>query len=394
MKKIAGIALVALAVVTLSQASAAAHGRTERLKSSLTATGVDLDARGRAQLLVRNGSEARFEIFVERLEPQATYEVLVNDIAVGQLATSDRGRGRIRFRSRPRARRDELLGFDPRGALVAIRNANGEDVLALMLAGSGSPSGEDDVICCLPDDRGPQCEDRTAAECVAQGGTLANTTSCLPNPCAGVPPPPVADVICCIPDDSGPECEDRTPAQCAQQGGVVVEAAACNPNPCAPVAPPADSDIQCCLPDDSGPECEDRTPAQCAAQGGVNMGPGTCTPNPCTSTTPPPAGTATVRVTCERRASRSKISVDGNDLASGSYQARVSSGANTATAPARPTIGDEVEFDFDSDAGDIAAGATPIAAAFIQGTPPQVTGTILDASGNVVVEATADCRDQ
>jgi hypothetical protein len=90
------------------------------------------------------------------------------------------------------------------------------------------------------------------------------------------------------------------------------------------------------------------------------------------------------------RSDRSKISVDGNDLATGSYQARVTSGANTATAPAQQTIGDEVEFDFDSDAGDV-AGATAIAADFIQGSPPQVTGAILTLGGSVVVEATVDC---
>jgi hypothetical protein len=98
-----------------------------------------------------------------------------------------------------------------------------------------------------------------------------------------------------------------------------------------------------------------------------------------------------VIVKCEQRADRSKISVDGNGLAVGSYQARAISGSNTATAPARPTIGDEAQFDFDSDAGDIAAGATPIAPAFIQGTPPQVTGAILTIGGGVVVEATGTC---
>jgi len=91
------------------------------------------------------------------------------------------------------------------------------------------------------------------------------------------------------------------------------------------------------------------------------------------------------------RAGRSKISVDGNNLANGSYQARVTSGANTATAPAHQTIGDEVEFDFDSNGTDIAAGATAIGANFIQGAPPQVTGTILTLGGNVVVEATGNC---
>jgi hypothetical protein len=93
------------------------------------------------------------------------------------------------------------------------------------------------------------------------------------------------------------------------------------------------------------------------------------------------------------RSNRSKISVDGNGLAAGSYQASATSGANAATAPAHQTIGDEVGFDFDSNAVDIAAGATAIDAAFIDftGTPPQVTGAILTLGGGVVVQATVDC---
>ena len=248
------------------------------------------------------------------------------------------------------------------------------------------------MICCVPDDSGPECEDRTSEECAAEGGTVSTATSCLPDPCAGVTPPAGSDVICCIPDDSGPECEDRTPAECAAEGGLVVEAGSCDPNPCGSVAPPADADIQCCLPDDSGPECEDRTPAECAVDGGVNLGAGMCTPDSCAAIPPPAGGIVTVR--CERRSGRSKVSVDGSNLAPGSYLARVTSGADTVAASAQPTVGDQVEFDFDSDSRDIAAGATPIAADFIQGTPPQVSGAILTLSGEVVVEATADCRDR
>jgi hypothetical protein len=66
-------------------------------------------------------------------------------------------------------------------------------------------------------------------------------------------------------------------------------------------------------------------------------------------------------------------------------------GANSHTWDLRATVGDEVEFDFDSDPGDIAAGATAIAPDFVQGTPPQVTGTILDAGGVTVIEATVTC---
>jgi hypothetical protein len=266
------------------------------------------------------------------------------------------------------------------------------DVLAVQLADSSALTGED-IICCIPDDSGPECEDRTPAECTAQGGTATTATSCLPNPCAGTPPPVEGgEIVCCIPDDLGPECEDRTADDCALQGGVAVAATSCLPtNPCATTTPPDQNpDIQCCLADDSGPSCEDRTPAQCAIEGGANAGVGTCTPNPCDSI-PPPSANATVIVKCEVRSNRSKISVDGNGLATGSYQASATSGANAATAPAHQTIGDEVGFDFDSNPMDIAAGATAIAPTFIQGTPPQVTGAILTLGGGVVVQATVDC---
>ena len=92
---------------------------------------------------------------------------------------------------------------------------------------------------------------------------------------------------------------------------------------------------------------------------------------------------------CDRSATRSKISVDGDGLATGSYRALVISGANSKTSAARPTVGDEAEFDFDSNPADIAAGATAIPRTFIQGP---VTGKILNARGAVVASDTAACR--
>ena len=47
-------------------------------------------------------------------------------------------------------------------------------------------------------------EDRTAAECAARGGAVVSAGSCMPNPCGGTPPVGTA-VVCCIPDDTGPE---------------------------------------------------------------------------------------------------------------------------------------------------------------------------------------------
>lgn len=101
-----------------------------------------------------------------------------------------------------------------------------------------------------------------------------------------------------------------------------------------------------------------------------------------------------LRLRCEvRTGRRSKISVDGKDLAVGDYRARVQSGSNAAASGLQSSIGDEVEFDFDSARDDIAAGATAIAADFIQtASSPHVTAEILDDAGLIVVSGGADCR--
>ncbi len=382
------VGLAAVAIIGLGVLPSLAAAKSEKDSGSFSSTGVDDDANGAVKLIVKNRSDGKLEINGKRLDRNATYDVLADDVLVGQFTTNGGGNGRLRFRSRPHSK-DLLLGFDPRGAVIVVRNAAGQDVLAVQLADDDTTS-DGDVICCLPDGRGPECEDRTAAECTAAGGTVTTATSCLPNPCAGTPPPITNDIVCCIPDDSGPECEDRSADDCALQGGVAVEAASCDPNPCASTTPPDNDDVQCCVADDSGPACEDRTPAECAIEGGVSAGAGICAPDSCASV-PPPSANATIVVKCEVRSNRSKVSVDGKGLVTGSYQAIATSGAGSATAPAHQTVGTEAEFDFDSDAGNIAAGASAIASDFIQGTPPQVTGAILTLGGGTVVQATVDC---
>ena len=82
-----------------------------------------------------------------------------------------------------------------------------------------------------------------------------------------------------------------------------------------------------------------------------------------------------LRVRCERRGNkRSKISVDGNNVAAGTYTVVVTSGANTAQATAA-TVGDEFETDFDSNRADIRAGATKISPTFIQNSTINVTAS-------------------
>ncbi len=78
------------------------------------------------------------------------------------------------------------------------------------------------------------------------------------------------------------------------------------------------------------------------------------------------ANAAEMRLRCESRSgrSRSKISVDGRNVPRGTYTVTVASGANSAS-DMKGSVGDEVEFDFDSATGEV--GDVRIAGTFIQG---------------------------
>jgi hypothetical protein len=102
----------------------------------------------------------------------------------------------------------------------------------------------------------------------------------------------------------------------------------------------------------------------------------------------------TLRLRCERRSGRSKISVDGNNLSprNGSFRARVRAASGSVVSAAKRAVGDEVEFDFDSNRNDIAAGATRISATFIsRRSGPDVVGEILNAQGAVVARQGVEC---
>lgn len=107
------------------------------------------------------------------------------------------------------------------------------------------------------------------------------------------------------------------------------------------------------------------------------------------------ASGASVRLRCELRSGRSRISADGRDLrpANGVYSARVAAAGGSATSGTQQAALGEAEFDFDSDRGDIAAGATAIAPDFIAARPgPDVIAEILDAQGAVVASGGAECE--
>jgi hypothetical protein len=103
------------------------------------------------------------------------------------------------------------------------------------------------------------------------------------------------------------------------------------------------------------------------------------------------ASAADVEVRCEKRNSRSKASVDGSNLSSGQYRAVLKSGTNTKRSPYDQTVGDEIQFDFDSNVNDIADGATAISANFI--VDGRVRGYLVNANNERVTPiVTAICR--
>ena len=102
------------------------------------------------------------------------------------------------------------------------------------------------------------------------------------------------------------------------------------------------------------------------------------------------ASAASIRVTCESRPTRAKVSVDAKGLAAGTYTTAIVSGGNSATSSVEAAVGGEIETDYDSNAADIRAGATAIVPTFITGA--NLTGKVLDASGNTVLSDTVACR--
>ncbi len=106
------------------------------------------------------------------------------------------------------------------------------------------------------------------------------------------------------------------------------------------------------------------------------------------------AQAASIRLRCERRSNRSRISVDGSGLTprAGSFRARVTAAGGTVTSASKRAVAGEDEFDFDSNRNDIQAGATRIAATFIAArSGPDVVAKILNASGQVVATRGAEC---
>jgi hypothetical protein len=238
-------------------------------------------ARGRAVFL-DTAPNGRLKIAALRLAADATFDVVAGGIKIGSLTTTGGGHGKLRLSTRGHGA-EGFLGFDPRGVALAVRGADGDDVLEGTMP-QGDPNA---VACCLGAD-GDRCKERTSDACTAAGGTPMDVASCLPDPCGGVAPPQGDNAICCtsdsadgamVDDDPDVECGQEAASDCAEDGGIVVSATSCHPNPCKPVPPP--TVVVCCVPGEGDVECELRTPDHCAEHHGTVSTATSCDPDPC-----------------------------------------------------------------------------------------------------------------
>lgn len=274
----AAMAMGSLVLGGADAARAAVH-----VKQPLQATSHAPRARGNAKLTLRSSSKGLFSLAARRLAAGESFDVVVAGIKVGSMTTNAHGAGKVVFGAPKRGHR-ELLGFDPRGRSLAVRDRSGNDVLDGEMPDDAKDAGK--VACCLPDDDGVECHERTPEDCLGDGGTVSSATGCFPDPCqtAGT-----GTSVCCTIDstcgafvDDDPEvgCHaDVSPGECAEHHGTVVEATSCEPNPCAPV-PPVEL-VTCCVPEDDEIECEFRTADRCAAKGGTVSAATSCEPDPC-----------------------------------------------------------------------------------------------------------------
>ena len=261
-----------------------------RIKRTLQPTGVDPDAQGQAVVsIMHHGGRGKLSVRGRRLDPAATFGIVVGGVRIGTLSTNTRGSGHASFSSQP-GPRDQMLGVDPRGKHLEVTAENGEDVLDDDIPDDTAEPGE--MACCLPDGGEIECEDLTADECQHEGGMApaSGAASCMPDPCVTSPG---EETRCCLPGDQEAECEDSAAAECSAEHGMDIGKGSCDPNPCTQPAPGVE---RCCIPqDDQGeqegenqdqnnnepPECEQLTTTHCADEGGKAIGAGSCDPNPC-----------------------------------------------------------------------------------------------------------------
>jgi hypothetical protein len=253
------------------------------------------------------GTKGNFAVTANHLPQNSTYDLIVGGAKVGTLHTNGGGNGSAAFSTVPRGKRS-LLGFDPRGRTVLLRDATGTGTDVLVGTVPDDTTGSQ-ACCTTGSDGETECEDVNpdpvtgAVTCngtIPADATGAPITSCMPDPCNSSAPPPTpgsgsgTSTVCCILDTQDAEatqtqCDDSL-GECAANGGALVQVQLpatfqegdnpCDltPDPCqsVPTVSPTPDPIPplCCVPHTSSnpseaepPECEDLSADACAILG-------------------------------------------------------------------------------------------------------------------------------
>ena len=171
----------------------AVHAAT--VKGTLHATGVVAGAQGQASFALggtaSRGRHGKFKVRARHLPPGKSFGISVAGVRIGTLKTNSAGTGSASF-SNPRKGHSQLLGVDPQGHVVEVSDDQGEDVLEGDMPDDMQNPGE--IQCCVPENDNAQgnenqqgdageCEQLSATECSAEGGTAIGPGACEPNPC-------------------------------------------------------------------------------------------------------------------------------------------------------------------------------------------------------------------
>jgi len=110
--------LITLVAAGISPASAG-NGPKNQIKMFMLNAGADPDARGMI-IEVQNKAQSQFMIQVSRLDPNSSYDIVVNGAVMEQITTNSSGSGRVFHRARTNG---APLSYDPAGASVEIQSS-------------------------------------------------------------------------------------------------------------------------------------------------------------------------------------------------------------------------------------------------------------------------------
>lgn len=162
-------AATAVDVVGALRATSAAPGATGTFRERSSVGASARAAGARTTLVVRAKS----------LAPNSTYQVRLSGKPIGTLATGAGGSGRAVF-STPTRARAQALPVDPRGRLLSVNDANGDDMLEGEVDDPTTPGG---IQCCLNTAEEQGCDSLLPADCSAAGGIDMGAGTCDPDPC-------------------------------------------------------------------------------------------------------------------------------------------------------------------------------------------------------------------